>query len=54
MNGSLHWDVFVSTQPLGKNLVAIYATHGHGEHFFGVSTIRQRFPNAVNDQREEK
>jgi glyoxylase-like metal-dependent hydrolase (beta-lactamase superfamily II) len=97
MNGSLHWDVFVSTQPLvvtadlpsgvterrwspisstlisgaqdavlvdtfitleqnrqlaewieksGKNLTAIYATHGHGDHFFGVSTIRQRFPNA--------
>ena len=97
MNGSLHWDVFVSTQPLvvtadlppgvterrwspisstlisgrqdailvdtfitveqnrqlaawveksGKNLIAIYATHGHGDHFFGVSTIRQRFPNA--------
>jgi glyoxylase-like metal-dependent hydrolase (beta-lactamase superfamily II) len=97
MNNSLHWDVFVSTQPhvvtadlppgvterrwspisstlisgrqdavlvdtfitleqnrqlaewvekSGKNLIAIYATHGHGDHFFGVSTIRQRFPNA--------
>jgi glyoxylase-like metal-dependent hydrolase (beta-lactamase superfamily II) len=97
MNGPLHWDVFLSTQPLvvtfdlppgvterrwspisstlisgrqnavlvdtfitveqnrqlaewveksGKNLIAIYATHGHGDHFFGVSTIRQRFPNA--------
>jgi len=23
-----------------------HATHGHGDHFFGVSTIRQRFPNA--------
>jgi len=30
----------------GNNLTAIYATHGHGDHFFGVNTIRQRFPNA--------
>jgi glyoxylase-like metal-dependent hydrolase (beta-lactamase superfamily II) len=30
----------------GKNLTAIYATHGHGDHFFGVNTIRRRFPNA--------
>jgi glyoxylase-like metal-dependent hydrolase (beta-lactamase superfamily II) len=28
----------------GKNLIAIYATHGHGDHFFGVNTIQQRFP----------
>ena len=28
----------------GKNLSAIYATHGHGDHFFGVNTIHQRFP----------
>ena len=30
----------------GKNLTMIYATHGHGDHFFGVNTIRARFPNA--------
>lgn len=30
----------------GKNLTTIYATHGHGGHFFGVNTIRLRFPNA--------
>src|SRR6202140_4644035 len=30
----------------GKNLSAIYATHGHGDHFFGVNTIQHRFPNA--------
>jgi glyoxylase-like metal-dependent hydrolase (beta-lactamase superfamily II) len=30
----------------GKNLTTIYATHGHGDHFFGVNTIRERFPNA--------
>jgi glyoxylase-like metal-dependent hydrolase (beta-lactamase superfamily II) len=30
----------------GKVLTTIYATHGHGDHFFGVNTIRERFPNA--------
>src|SRR5258705_12193913 len=23
----------------GKNLTTIYATHGHGDHFFGSSTV---------------
>ena len=30
----------------GKNLTTIYATHGHGDHFFGVNTLQHRFPNA--------
>jgi len=30
----------------GKNLTTIYLTHGHGDHFFGVGTILDRFPNA--------
>ena len=30
----------------GKNLTAIYATHGHGDHFFGVNTIQKKFPKA--------
>src|ERR1700719_2412478 len=30
----------------GKNLTTIYATHGHGDHFFGTSTILKRFPGA--------
>jgi glyoxylase-like metal-dependent hydrolase (beta-lactamase superfamily II) len=30
----------------GKHLTTIYATHGHGDHFFGASTILQRFPRA--------
>jgi glyoxylase-like metal-dependent hydrolase (beta-lactamase superfamily II) len=30
----------------GKNLTTIYATHGHGDHFFGVNTIQQKFPKA--------
>ena len=28
----------------GKNLTAIYATHGHGDHFFGAGTVLERFP----------
>jgi glyoxylase-like metal-dependent hydrolase (beta-lactamase superfamily II) len=30
----------------GKNLMAIYATHGHGDHFFGAGTVLERFPGA--------
>src|SRR5436190_6490836 len=30
----------------GKILTTIYATHGHGDHFFGVNTIQKRFPKA--------
>ena len=30
----------------GKNLTMIYATHGHGDHFFGTRTILERFPGA--------
>src|SRR3984957_1871928 len=30
----------------GKNLTTIYATHGHGDHFFGVNTIQKTFPKA--------
>jgi glyoxylase-like metal-dependent hydrolase (beta-lactamase superfamily II) len=30
----------------GKNLTMIYATHGRGDHFFGASTVLQRFPRA--------
>jgi glyoxylase-like metal-dependent hydrolase (beta-lactamase superfamily II) len=30
----------------GKNLTTIYATHGHGDHFFGVGTVLERFPKA--------
>src|ERR1700686_2764832 len=26
----------------GKNLTTIYATHGHGDHFFGTSTVLAR------------
>jgi glyoxylase-like metal-dependent hydrolase (beta-lactamase superfamily II) len=30
----------------GKNLKTIYLTHGHGDHWFGVGRILERFPNA--------
>jgi glyoxylase-like metal-dependent hydrolase (beta-lactamase superfamily II) len=30
----------------GKNLTAIYITHGHGDHFFGIGALQNRFPNA--------
>src|ERR1700761_511836 len=30
----------------GKSLKAIYVTHGHGDHFFGLKVLRDRFPKA--------
>jgi glyoxylase-like metal-dependent hydrolase (beta-lactamase superfamily II) len=30
----------------GRNLTTIYITHGHGDHWFGVGTLLERFPNA--------
>ena len=30
----------------GKNLTTIYVTHGHGDHFFGIGAVQDRFPNA--------
>jgi glyoxylase-like metal-dependent hydrolase (beta-lactamase superfamily II) len=30
----------------GRHLTTIYATHGHGDHFFGASTVLQRFSRA--------
>ena len=34
-------------QRSGKHLVAVYATHGHGDHWFGTDLLLQRFPDAV-------
>ena len=30
----------------GKNLTTIYVTHAHGDHFFGLKFLLDRFPNA--------
>jgi glyoxylase-like metal-dependent hydrolase (beta-lactamase superfamily II) len=29
----------------GKNLTYVYITHGHGDHFFGLGALKQRFPD---------
>jgi len=31
----------------GKHLTAVYATHGHGDHWFGTDLLLQRFPDTV-------
>src|ERR1700752_2717272 len=30
----------------GRNLTTVYITHGHGDHWFGVATLLERFTNA--------
>jgi glyoxylase-like metal-dependent hydrolase (beta-lactamase superfamily II) len=30
----------------GKNLTTIYITHGHGDHWFGIGALLERFPGA--------
>ena len=30
----------------GKNLTAIYITHGHGDHCYGIGALLERFPHA--------
>jgi glyoxylase-like metal-dependent hydrolase (beta-lactamase superfamily II) len=30
----------------GKNLMTVYITHGHGDHWFGIGSILSRFPGA--------
>jgi glyoxylase-like metal-dependent hydrolase (beta-lactamase superfamily II) len=30
----------------GKNLTAIYITHGHGDHIFGIADLQVKFPKA--------
>ena len=30
----------------GKNLTTVYVTHAHGDHFFGLKHLLDKFPNA--------
>lgn len=30
----------------GKNLTTVFVTHGHGDHWFGLGTLLDRFPRA--------
>jgi glyoxylase-like metal-dependent hydrolase (beta-lactamase superfamily II) len=30
----------------GKNLTTVYVTHGHGDHWFGLNTVLDHFPDA--------
>lgn len=30
----------------GRNLTTVYVTHAHGDHFFGLKLLLDRFPNA--------
>src|SRR5580700_8349852 len=30
----------------GRNLTTIYSTHGHGDHWFGIGALLDRFPGA--------
>lgn len=29
----------------GKNLTTVFVTHGHGDHWFGLATLLERFPH---------
>jgi glyoxylase-like metal-dependent hydrolase (beta-lactamase superfamily II) len=35
-----------SIEARGKNLRAVYITHGHGDHWFGLGEVLKRFPDA--------
>jgi len=46
MTTSMAEDVASWVGASGKNLTTIYATHGHGDHWFGASVLLKQFPYA--------
>jgi glyoxylase-like metal-dependent hydrolase (beta-lactamase superfamily II) len=43
--GQAH-DLVEWIEGLGKNLTTVYITHGHGDHWFGLGTVLDRFSGA--------
>ncbi|MFD0502191.1 MBL fold metallo-hydrolase [Streptomyces chiangmaiensis] len=35
----------------GKNLTTVFVTHGHGDHWFGLGTLLERFPGRARSRR---
>ncbi len=40
------WELADWVADSGKNLKTIYVTHAHGDHYFGLALLLERFPNA--------
>lgn len=38
--------VAAAVKASGNNLAAVYVTHGHPDHYFGLATLREEFPEA--------
>jgi len=39
--------VATAVKASGKNLTIVYSTHGHPDHYFGLATLREEFPDAM-------
>src|SRR5215467_4819324 len=39
-------DLVMRVAASGKNLTTIYITHGHGDHWFGIGALLDRYENA--------
>lgn len=39
-------DLGDAIEALGRTLTTIFVTHGHGDHYFGIGALTQRFPGA--------